>query len=261
MSDWIGGLRGGGKHVRTGGKTFLQSSEPRHVLISMTDQPVSFSGAMHRLFSFLIRAVTRRGSVPCIAGPEGTGDPRRATPISLGASDVAASSAVAPPSVTPRWPSSALFRWEEQAGPRDAWDALPFPPGGPGLLDRLRAAAAASRLLRGRDEGYFHISLSFEFVAGGSSRLLPLKDDEDVEKAVQLWLGAHGAIVIVAREEGDAATSVPHGGRATGGRLTPSLLNDVRGPLPLEVAPEVTAFEEASVDIWTSVLKAVASDQ
>ena len=182
-----------------------------------------------------------------------------AAPLVAAATDAAAH---VPPLGTPRWPASALFRWEEQAGPHDAWDTFPFPPGGPGVLARLRAAAAASRLLRGRGDG-FKLALSAELNAGGASRLLPLKDDEDVDKAAQLWRccpGIPSVIDIVGR---DSVGSATRGGGAAGSCEPPlplPLRHGGGGSQPQRPAPAALG-NALPVEMWAGVMKAVTSSR
>ena len=221
---------------------------------------------MHRFFAHLIRVVTRRGPAARAAGPERAGgDDSRDDPVSFpNPSPVNLEATNAPHSAAPRWPVSVLFRWEEQAGLRGAWDILPFPPGGPGVLGRLLAAASESRSC-GRSEVELAPALSAKLIAGGASWLLPLEDDRDVEKAVQLWQlcpGIPGVIDIVAREGGGRGARETRGPRAAGpGNPPPSLLNSGGGPLLPSQATVVSAFEDANVDVWMGVLSAVASSR
>ena len=114
----------------------------------------------------------------------------------------------------PRWPSTVFFRWEDGAGPRDMWDALPFPLAGPNVFGRLLNAVSGSSLIRGRGvEGGRVLSLSAALSVGPLFPPVPLKSDEDVEKAVGMWQpppGTAGVITIAVREEeGAAAAAVP----------------------------------------------------
>ena len=176
-----------------------------------------------------------------------------------GAADAAGAPPPASGSAAPRWPAGSFFRWEEGAGPRDVWDALPFPPGGPGVFGRLLAAAAGSSLFRGRGEGDGpSLALSAVLSVGGFALPAPLRDDEDVEKAVQLWRrspGTAGVIVITLQEGGASAASIPRSGGAAGSR-EPSL-GASRQP---RTAPAVTAAlgNAFPVDAWACVLNAVA---
>ena len=97
-----------------------------------------------------------------------------------------AASTNVPPLSAPRWPDIALFRWEEHAGPRDAWDALKFPKGGPGVLGRLRAVVLGSKLHGRNDDRVPSLFLSAALSVGGAPQLFPMDDDEDIEKIVQL---------------------------------------------------------------------------
>ena len=206
------------------------------------------------------------------SGSEGAGGGGE-QPVSLGGVDGRTEGIGAPhPLGDPlRWPASALFRWAERVGPRDVWDALPFPPGGPGVLARLRAAAASSKLFgHGRVEGRAPapaISLSAELGAGGVSFLLPINDDEDVKNAVHLWSSSNqaGFIGIVVREEGGAA-AVP---RSVGGwaaaelsPLQPSPLSPHHGGGESRPPRPVPALGNAlPLEMWACVLNAVASSR
>jgi len=209
------------------------------------------------------------GAAPPVVAGSGTGNPAAAAAGTPPAPEAAAnnSSAPLPSGAAPRWPASAFFRWEDGAGPRDAWDALPFPPGGPGVLGRLRAAATGSKLFRdgrpggGEDRTF---SLSAELNLGGLSHLVPLKEDEDVLKAIQLWLpppGAGGGMAIaVCREEGGASNAAaPRSVCGAAGSWPPSH-SLRRDPLPRS-APAVSLGNAFPVDAWTCVINAVASSR
>ena len=166
----------------------------------------------------------------------------------------AGSGADAPPPSGSRWPSSALVRWE---GPRDVWDILPFPPQGPGVLGLLRDAVARCSLFRGRrgEEPSLVLSLSVVLSAGGASRTLPLKNDEDVEKAVLLWLrypGTAEIIDVTTREEGVAANL---GGGAEVPWDPPLCGSRPPRPAPIAAAALGNSFP---VDAWACVFAAVA---
>ena len=166
----------------------------------------------------------------------------------------AAASPSAPPSVAPHWPSSVLFRWEEQAGPSNVWDAPKFPPGGPGVFGRLRAIAVSSKIFRGRTSVP---ALSAALGTGASCRLLPLEDDEDVENAVRLW--AHGPGIVM----GAIDVVVREAAIAEEGPVPPlPLLLASGGPQPPRPAPPATALGSAlPVEMWMCVLKAVTSSR
>ena len=144
----------------------------------------------------------------------------------LSVSAAAAANVNEPVVSAPRWPESALFRWEERAGPRDVWDTVPFPHGGPGVFGRLRDSVIASKLLRGHGEGRASTALSAELGGGsGASYSLPLADDDDMNKAVHLWGMCQGVprFLAVAVHEGEgegaaaaAALALP---RAISGRV------------------------------------------
>ena len=172
--------------------------------------------------------------------------------------DAAAPNSVPPPLVAPRWPARALFRWEERAGPSEAWDSLPFPPGGPGLLGRLRAAAASSELFRARrGEGVVPaLTMSVKFNVLDVLQLLPLISDEGVEKVVQLWQmapgSAGGVIAIAVREDG---------GGAGGGGLPapPPFLRAGRGLLPPRPPPALG--NALPVEMWACIFNAIGSSR
>ena len=153
--------------------------------IELAERGPRFPISLNLNFYSLVNTAMRRATaVSGDAAPAGGG-------VNAGAGAAAVEGAVnsnAMPSsgAAPRWPASAFFRWEDDAGPRDAWDALPFPPGGPGVLGRLRAAVAGSKLFR-YERSAPAPALSAELNLGSVSRLLPLKEDRDVEKVIQAW--------------------------------------------------------------------------
>ena len=199
------------------------------------------------------------------AGPEGAGeDPG----VSVDAADGAALNAPAP-----HWPSSVLFRWEEKAGPRDAWDALPFPPLGAGVCDRLRAAALRSLLFSGRGvEGRTStLRLSAALSVGGAPQLLPLNDDGNVEKAVKLlWTlcpATASVFAVAVREEGGGpiASAAALRGDGAAGPFEPPLPLPLRhgggGSQPPRPAPAAALGNALPVEMWAGVMKAVASSR
>ena len=163
----------------------------------------------------------------------------------------------------------ALFRWEERAGPSDAWDSLPFPPGGPGLLGRLRDAAASSELFRARrGEGRTppSLALSVKLKFADVLQLLPLISDEGVEKAIQLWhmtpSSAVGVITITTREGGAAGLS----GSSPPLELPPgelpvphSFLRAGRGLLSPRPPPALG--NALPVEMWTCMFNAIGSSR
>ena len=156
-----------------------------------------------------------------------------------------------------RWPASALIRWEERKGPRDVWTILPFPRGGSGVLYRLLDATSSSKLFRGRSRlSVTALTLSAELSVGGALQLFPLKDDEDVEQAIQLtWKlcpGTEGVVPFAVSELGAAD-------EAGTGALPFSLL--LGGGGPLSPSPPATIGNTYPIDAWTCVLNAVISSR
>ena len=88
-------------------------------------------------------------------GGEEGGDPGGAETAAEGIADGVSTNNIAPPpsSTSPLWPASAFFRREDGAGPSDAWDARPFPPGGAGVFGRLLATAVRTSLFFTGGEG------------------------------------------------------------------------------------------------------------
>ena len=238
---------------------------PRRIGVKLQDE---------RGARFLARSHTATSSglpVDCLsmtAGSEGAGggDPSRLLPPPPGGGKPdAAAMSVPPPLGSPRWPASALFRWEEQAGPRDVWDVLPFPQEGPGVFGRLSESVAGSSLFRGHDGlSPALIVLSAGLNVGGALQLLPLKNDEDVGKAVQLWQlcpATAGVIAISVRGEGAAANAAALNGGVAGSRVQlppPLLLHRGGGPRWPRPAP-ATLASSLPVDFWTCVLNAITS--
>ena len=209
------------------------------------------------------------------AGPEGPGEgppggggadvSTGANAAVAGASVEAGANAPPPLSAALRWPTSALFRWEERAGPLDVWSALPFPPpgGGPGLLARLRTAAASSKLFRARGAGRASapaISLSAELSVCGERQLFPLNDDEDVEQAIQMmWRPSPGtadvfSLAVREGEGGGTTTTAGHGASPLSHFLGGG--GESRPPRPAPALGNALPLE-----MWACVLNAVASSR
>ena len=181
---------------------------------------------------------------------------------------------VAPPSVAPRWPASVYFRWEEKAGPRDVWDSLPFPQEGAGVFGRLRAAAAGCKLFRARGAPPA-FSLSASCCASGLFSLVPLNDDEDVEKAIglmgQLCPGTASVLAIAVREEEEAAFAAPAVPRSIGAAVPrepplpapPLHGRGDGGPRAARLAPAAAAAlgNALPVELWACILNAAASSR
>ena len=172
-----------------------------------------------------------------------------------------------PPWGVPRRPAIMLFRWEQQAGPRDVWDAFPFPQAGSGVFNRLHDAASSSRLFA-HGRGGNVLALSAELNVGG---VLPLRDDEDVEKALRLWQpspGNVGVIAIVVR--GASASPAVHRCIGAVGLGEPPLLAPLLhggggdgGPRAARLAPAAAAAlgNALPVELWACILNAAASSR
>ena len=197
-------------------------------------------------------------------GPGGVAD--AITPAARGdaaAAGAATNNGVPPPaSVATCWPASAFFRWEDGAGPRDAWDALPFPPGGPGVFGRLLATATRVSLFHGRRCGFAPApALSAVLNLSGVLQLIPLKGDDDVEKVVrlagQLSPGTAAVLTFAVREEGASAAAAS----AAAAAAAPTHISV--GTLPPRPAPAAAAAlgDAFPVDAWTAILNVMASSR